>query len=152
MSTIQEENRHVTWAENELRRAGLFDKDSDYDGMMGDAVMDLVRTFSGAGHSGFSAGMTASIFGRLSQWKPLTPLTDDPDEWMHIDAEMAGDATTWQSRRQSSCFSNDAGKTYYDIDERQARWRRAAERISRRLHTYRAWQFTKRHRTDARPI
>jgi hypothetical protein len=26
--------------------------------------------------------------------------------------------TVWQSRRASSCFSTDGGKTYYDIDEK----------------------------------
>lgn len=146
---IETDSEFVRWAESELRRAGLFDDDSDYGGMMGDAVMSLVRSFSEAGHSGYSAVMAGSIFGRLVDRKPLTPLTDDPTEWMHIADDAAGNAITWQSRRQGSCFSNDGGHTYYDIDEPQARWRRGAEWVTRRLRVYRAWQFTKRHTAAA---
>ena len=36
-------------ARNELKLAGLFDKDSDYDGMLGDSVMELVKVFSKQG-------------------------------------------------------------------------------------------------------
>ena len=38
-------------AEYELRKAGLFDKDSDYGGMLGKAVMDIVKVFAKQGHS-----------------------------------------------------------------------------------------------------
>jgi hypothetical protein len=121
---MTDESNFVSWARDELRRAGLFDEDADYGGMLGEEVMRMVETFDEAGHSGFSAQMAASIFARLSAWKPLTPISDDPDEWMHIDEDMAGDATTWQSRRSPSLFSCDGGKRYYDIDERRSWWRR----------------------------
>ncbi len=129
---MSEESSFVTWARDELQRAGLFGKDSDYEGMLGTEVMRMVETFSKAGHSGFSAALAASIFARLSAWKPLTPITDAPDEWMHIDADMAGQPNLWQSRRQPSLFSLDGGKTYYDIDEHLPRWRGFVQRILRR--------------------
>lgn len=129
---MSEGSSFVTWARSEIERAGLFDQDSDYEGMLGTEVMRMVETFSAAGHSGFSAQLAASIFARLSAWKPLTPITDAPDEWMHIDEDMAGEPNLWQSRRQPSLFSHDGGKTYYDLDEAIPWWRSLASRITRR--------------------
>jgi hypothetical protein len=104
-------------AEFELRRAGLFDKDSDYDGMLGPAVLALIKVFSEQGHSGFSAAMVRELFGKLAAFKTLTPITADPSEWMDVcDAVPDSTPGVWQNRRQSSCFSYDGGKTYYDID------------------------------------
>lgn len=108
----------VRHAEFELRRAGLFDKDSDYDGMLGQAVLELIKTFSQEGHSGCSAHLTLDIFNKVARFKTLTPITSNPDEWMQVSPDIMpdGSPTVWQSVRQSSCFSNDGGKTYYDID------------------------------------
>ena len=99
-------------AKRELELVGLFDDDSDYDGMIGHAVMKMVEVFSGEGHSGFSAMMTLDVFCRVAKFKTLTPLTNDPDEWMEI-----SDDGELQSTRCSSCFSNDNLQTYYDIDD-----------------------------------
>lgn len=134
MTVVEERSPFVEWAEEELRRAGLFDEDSDYGGMMGESVMKLIEAFSGEGHSGFSASMAASIFGELSAWKPLTPLTDDPTEWMHIEEAMAGRPDCWQSRRNPSAFSNDGGKSYYLLTDRLS-WPRKV-----------LWRVTGKHR------
>jgi len=48
-----------------LKSRGLFDGDSDYGGMLGKAVLELVKIFSEQGHSGFSAGLTKEMFYRL---------------------------------------------------------------------------------------
>lgn len=117
------ESTMTEFARDELKKAGLFDKDSDYDGMIGEAVMELINKFAEQGHSGFSAGLTTSIFNKLAEYKPLSPLTDDPNEWMKISdsdygcAEEYKNVSLWQSKRCPSCFSNDGGKTYYDIDD-----------------------------------
>lgn len=95
-------------AQRELQRAGLFDKDSDYGGMLGNAVMDLVRTFAAQGHSGWSAHRTLALFARVAAFKTLTPITSDPAEWEKVEDNL------WQNLRQSSCFSSDGGKTYHD--------------------------------------
>jgi len=84
----QEEGRWANWAKEELDRAGLFDKGSDYEGKLGDAIMELVGVFSRQDHSGMSAAVASDIFKKLTSWKPLTPLTDDPDEWMELDEDM----------------------------------------------------------------
>jgi len=101
----------VEHAESELRLAGLFDEDSDYDGALGPAILEVVKTFSSYGHSGFSAMMSVAILEKLLRFEPLTPLTNNPQEW-YLVAEEVGGKDLWQSRRNSEAFSNDGGKTY----------------------------------------
>lgn len=96
----------VDHATRELQAAGLFDEDSDYNGMLGEAVLELIETFANQGHSGFSAMMTIQLFDLLANYKPLSDLTDNPHEWMEVVDGL------WQSRRNSEAFSNDGGKTY----------------------------------------
>lgn len=67
---------------SELRAAGLFDDDSDYDGAVGVSVTSLMETYVAYGHSGGSGQKTLEVFGRLANHLPLTPLTGDDDEWM----------------------------------------------------------------------
>lgn len=98
-------------AERELKEVGLFDKNSDYDGMLGEAVLELIRVFANQGHSGMSARMTLDIFNKLVRFKTLTLITSNPDEWEKISADI------WQLKKQNSVFSKDGGKTWYDIDE-----------------------------------
>lgn len=106
------------WAENELRVAGLFDADSDYDGMVGPAVMALVNVFVRQGHSGYSASLVSDIFYNLANWKPLNPLTNRPDEWLYVEQAVWGETGgIWQSKRSPDCFSKDGGKTYYSIGD-----------------------------------
>lgn len=110
----------VEHAERELKLAGLFDKDSDYDGMLGKSVLALVKVFAKQGHSGFSAHQTLKIFNIVGRYKVLTPLTSDPEDWNDI-SEMNG-SPMWQNKRQSSCFSYDGGKTWHDIDAPKKKW------------------------------
>jgi len=106
----------VSHAQDELWRAGLFDPDSDYDGQIGVAVMGLIDTIADQGHSGGSIGYTVWLFNRLVAFKPLTPLTDNPNEWIdHTD--ISDGNPLWQSRRQSDAFSTDGGTTYYSVDD-----------------------------------
>lgn len=101
----------IKHAENEMRLAGLYSEGADYGGMIPGAVMALVRAHSEQGHSGASHGLTLQIFNRVINFKTLTPISSDPSEWMEVGGAI------YQNRRQSSCFSNDGGKTYYDIDD-----------------------------------
>jgi len=48
-----------------LNSRGLFDEDAGYGGMLGEAVMELVKVFSKQGHSGFSAQLTKHLFNEL---------------------------------------------------------------------------------------
>ena len=109
----------VAHAQRELTLAGLFDEDSDYGGMLGEAALDLIRLFASQGHSGFSAGMMADIVHRLMQYQTLT---ENNHETFIDRSEMSGlePGTFLQCDRDSRYFSNDAGVTWYNVDDKQA--------------------------------
>ena len=104
----------VDHAESEVKRAGLLDKDADYGGMIGKAVLELMDTFSKQGHSGFSAQWVRELFNKLSNYETLTPLTNESDEWNDV-SEML-DKPFWQNKRNPAVFSIDGGKTMYHVD------------------------------------
>lgn len=108
-----ERSNLVTHALTELDRTGLLGSDSDYDGMIGAAVMELVKVFARQGHSGMSAQITASLFNELASYRALTPLTDDPAEWNKVH----DDPVMWQNVRNSEAFSDDGGATFYLVGE-----------------------------------
>lgn len=101
----------VAHARAELEAAGLLAEDGPYDGMIGQAVLELVQTFADQGHSGYSASMTLVVFQTVAGWGVLTPLTFEDDQWVKHDNDV------WQHRRKSSVFSADRGATWYDLDE-----------------------------------
>lgn len=105
----------VNHAKEELKLAGLLDKDSDYDGMLGEAVLELVEVFSKQGHSGFSAMQTLEIFNTVASYKPLTAIGASKDEWINVEENMG--EPMWQNKRRITTFSRDGGKTWYDIDD-----------------------------------
>lgn len=110
-----EDSPLVAHAEREMRLAGLYDTDADYDGMIPQAVMAVVRAFAAQGHSGASAGMTLAIIDKVLRWEPLTALTSDPDEWQDV-SEISG-RPFWQSRRDPTVFSEDGGQTWYRLGD-----------------------------------
>lgn len=55
-----------------LEYAGLFEKDSDYGGMLGWAVMRLVETHLAEGHSGASHEIALAIFNKVIRGHALT--------------------------------------------------------------------------------
>ena len=105
----------LTHAENEMKLIGLDKKESDYDGMLYEAIMKMIKVFADEGHSGFSAMKTLAIFDTLARFKPLSPLTNDPEEWMEVGEKM------WQNKRDSECFSVDGGQTYYKLDDKEVK-------------------------------
>lgn len=101
------------------RELALLDNDEDFN----NAIIKSVEAFASYGHSGGSASYAIPLLNDLLQFKNISPLTDDPDEWTHIyDGDpMAAppEPGVWQSRRNSEAFSNDGGKTYYLLSERE---------------------------------
>jgi hypothetical protein len=65
-----------------------------------------------------SASICIDLFTKLANWENLTPLTSDPEEWEDV-SEFGGeeDAPLWQNKRNPSCFSNDEGKSWYDVND-----------------------------------
>lgn len=108
-------NPLVEHAEREMRLAGLYDEDADYDGMIPEAVMAIVKTFAEQGHSGASAGMVLAILDRVMRFEPLTELTSNPEEWR--DVSEASGYPFWQSRRDPAVFSKDCGQTWYRLED-----------------------------------
>lgn len=99
----------------ELRSAGVFDKDSDYGGMLGKSVMRLIAVSSMERHSGMSHSLALSIYNKLQSDGNLTELTNNPDEW-YDRSDMSGEPF-WQNKRNTKCFSKDGGKTYYNVND-----------------------------------
>ena len=58
-----------------------------------------------------SAEIVTQLVEKLVRYQPLTPLTYEPDEWNEV-----GDGM-WQNKRKSSTFSDDGGKTHYDLND-----------------------------------
>ena len=111
-------------AKHELRLwlAAIDDPDSPetpYEQLIADAVMDLIRVFDGHEHSGMSASMTLAVFTEVANFRTLTPVTSAPDDWFPVE-QVAGKDVMWQSKRNPALFSNDAGKTWWDVNDGQA--------------------------------
>ncbi len=104
-------SRLVEHAEYELRKAGLYDKDSDYGGELAPCILEVVRKFSEYGHSGGSAGISIEILNKLLRFQVLSPITSDPSEWFEAAPSV------WQSNRDPATFSEDGGKTWYNLDD-----------------------------------
>lgn len=91
------------------------------EGWITDNIVSMVEIFASAGHSGSSAEVTREILCQLLAYEPLSPLTDDPDEWERQPPErwpVEGESV-WQNRRDSRAFSHDGGKTYWLVHERE---------------------------------
>lgn len=107
----------VAHAKRELEISGAGE---DYDGMIGGAVLELIEIFAKQGHSGYSAMVTLSVFDHLARFKPLSDLTNDPDEWMKVsgpNTDFPEHEESWQSIRRPDAFSNDGGITYTLLDD-----------------------------------
>ena len=95
-------------AEKEMKAAGLHEPDSDYGGILYEAVMELVRVFAKQGHSGSSAARVIAIFSKVAGFKNLTPLTGEDSEWNDVGNGML------QNNRVSAVFKEkESGRAYY---------------------------------------
>lgn len=116
----------VEWAKSELKLIG--GKDDEMQQMINRDILQIVETFSEQGHSGFTAPYAIQMIKRLLNWKPITPLTGENDEWTNVHGD------TWQNKRCSAVFrkgtdnstayyiegkvfSDDGGETWYTSKE-----------------------------------
>jgi len=91
-------------AENELELIGEIDYGDD----LKKDVLELIKLFSGQGHSGGSAILCLDIFNRLAHYKILTPLTGKDDEWCEVEVGI------FQNKRCLHVFKED--DVAYDIN------------------------------------
>lgn len=117
----------VQHAERELRKAGLFDEDADYGGMLGEGVLELVKVFAEQGHSGFSARMAIRLFAKVANYETLTPIDNPATTGEYIACDLG--EMTWQATRKYSLFSNDGGRSWYDIDRKPNLLKRLIKRL-----------------------
>lgn len=104
----------IEFAQKELEAAGFFDNDEIYEGLIGDAVMTLIKTFNAQQHSGFSAMIAINLFDRLAKHKPLTPLTGEDWEWekMNLGTDEDGDNQTYINIRCPFIIKDSDGMVY----------------------------------------
>lgn len=98
-------NSFLAFADRELRATGYAPDAEVPVNWVYDNVMELMRTFSRQGHSGNSASWVRGIFNLLADFKPLSPLTGAPEEWMEV-----GEGVE-QNRRLPSVFREN-GQVY----------------------------------------
>lgn len=111
----------VEHAEYELKKAGLVDNPNPEARKVATDALALVRRFEKQQHTENTAQWVAQFFTDLISFIPLTPITDDPEEWEKFEIEQTNKDTKekttvvrWQSRRCPSIFSEDEGKTWFD--------------------------------------
>lgn len=106
----KEESNLVKHARHELERIGEEPAVIDW-------YLRVIREYASFGHSGGSAWATSATLNELLAFRPLGPLTDDPEEWLHHGEDISGEpGGLWQNKRDGRCFSNDGGKTYRNND------------------------------------
>lgn len=136
----------INHADRELKRAGIHGATDPYgNSMVYDAVMELVEKFADQGHSGMSASVVLSLFSKVADFKTLTPITADRDEWTVT--SLTSTPLMYQNIRDSSCFTADF-KTYYKVDDKMTWFGRHVYRhISNMklrswlMHNHRRWVY-----------
>lgn len=116
------ESNLAAHARHELERCGQAAEDPVY----AESIVAAVAAFASYHHSGGSAAVAQEQLRRLLAFEPLSPLTDDPAEW--IDRSVESGRPFWQSARDSKAFSEDGGKTYWTLEDHTVR---ASERSER---------------------
>jgi hypothetical protein len=96
-------------ARRELELSGQYAEDPEYS----ESIIKAIEAFASYGHSGGSAMVAREQLHALLGYKPLSPLTDDPAEW--IDQSEVSGTPMWQNKRDPSVFSADGGKTHYTV-------------------------------------
>ncbi len=83
-----------------------------------EGYLKVIQAFADMGHSGGSASVAIPTINELLEFKNLSALTDDPNDWFHHEEGVWGEAGGgWQSIRNPEAFSNDGGETYYLLSE-----------------------------------
>lgn len=77
----------------------------------------VIQAFADMGHSGGSAMIAIPTITALLNHENLSPLTNDPNEWVFHDKSVAGGTGIWQSTRNPEAFSSDGGKSYWLLSE-----------------------------------
>ena len=118
----QSESGFIKFALREFKQGGLNIEDpQEYEDHVAVHVLQLLELFSREGHSGFSASLAIHWFKNLASYKLITPLLNPMETGLYHDVSefsMKTGKQTLQSTHVSGVFSEDGGKTWYDIDRK----------------------------------
>lgn len=109
-------SNYLDHAMREFAAAGWYDDEAgdfkdEMQGEICECVEELLRVFGKQGHSGTTAPYTLEVFNKLARFQPITPLTGNDSEWVHVyDDE---DGPVYQNKRDSSVFKNGKGQAYW---------------------------------------
>lgn len=105
----------------ELTRAGMTTNEDPLARKAAADTLALVKRFQNQEHTERTGRYVLEMFETLANFLPLTPITDDPDEWekfeidrKNVDTGEVEKRVVWQSKRASAIFSEDQGKTFID--------------------------------------
>lgn len=104
------------------RELDILESKGGHDEELNRIIVECIEKFVEYDHSGGSASWAIPVLNDLLQFKNLSPLTDDPDEWMQVktgELHYRG-YNVWQNRRNSEAFSHDGGQTYYLLSNRSS--------------------------------
>ena len=73
-------------------------------------LLDMIRCFGTAGHSGFSASFAQAQLAPLLAFQPLRPLTGASDEWVHVGDDDG--VPRYQNSRCGHVFRDGDGQAY----------------------------------------
>lgn len=109
-------------AEYELKRAGFTDSPNPDNQKIARDVLALIRRFRKQDHGQYTGPKVLEFFDTLGWFLPLTPITDNPEEWEQFDVTTKNTTTGeeetsshWQCKRAPSIISEDGGKTFTDM-------------------------------------
>lgn len=84
-----------------------------------EGICKVIQAFADMGHSGGSASVVIPWINTLLNFTNLTPLTDDPTEWIYHDEMTWGQpGGIWQNIRNGNAFSTDGGQSYRMNEEK----------------------------------
>ena len=111
----------VEHAAYELTKAGMANNPDPEARQVATNTIALVRRIEKMNMTEKQANYVIEAFSILTQFLPLTPITDDPEEWdkfeidrKNVDTQEVEKKIVWQSKRATSIFSEDEGKTFID--------------------------------------
>ena len=91
------------WQLNKLLKKCTDEDSKIMQEMMNNDVLELLKVFSEQGHSDFSASIATRLFYKLANYKLVTEVEDNPDDWNEYG----------QHKYISSIFKRKDGTCYY---------------------------------------
>lgn len=106
----------LEWAEEEIRRAK--EEEDKYATECLDSALRAFKSLMKDGHTGYSLAFTTEIIKRLLERKPLSSITDSPENWVKV--QLFENSTLYQCERMPSLFKTEYanGEVKYNDCER----------------------------------